>query len=138
MTLDLNKPLQTRDGRPARVVASDVKNRGTSDLLAVLITNNAGQPNEHEWSDVMLPDGKSILYGSNLDLFNVPEKEPFGDSEEGKRAIIFLRHFVPADAREGLLHLAHSYLTSDNPKEPLMTVARKVYYACKQAALKEI
>lgn len=66
--LDLNKPVQTRDGRPARILATDAKGRYP---IVALITMESGREEA-----VRLTEYGSVFYEEDhhLDLVNVSEK----------------------------------------------------------------
>ncbi|MDE2105110.1 MAG: hypothetical protein KGL39_48170 [Patescibacteria group bacterium] len=67
MTLDLTKPMQTRDGRKARLLASDLKSQFQ---LVFVITDKDG--NEHVGE--RYADGRySSGYDRPHDIINVPE-----------------------------------------------------------------
>ena len=67
MTLDLTKPVQTRDGRPVRILATDIKTRERPIIIAVL------NPEGHESVYALPPDGAYVKgYESAGDLINVP------------------------------------------------------------------
>jgi hypothetical protein len=67
--LDLTRPLQTRDGRKARLLATDLK--GPFPLLAALDYGS------HEGFRIYYSDGRlSSMHTSEYDLINVPELHP--------------------------------------------------------------
>lgn len=69
---DPTKPVQTRDGRKARILATDFKtNSGRSIVAAIVIHSN-----DHEMAGLRYPDGRvSSVEGKTADgdLINVPE-----------------------------------------------------------------
>jgi len=71
--LDINKPVQTRDGRPARIIATDVKSSyPIVALVKVCINNNEECENNVSYTK----DGKcfaSKIEDDPRDLINVPE-----------------------------------------------------------------
>jgi hypothetical protein len=68
MTFDPTKPVQTRDGRKARILAADIKN--VYPILAV-IEETSGR----EVADTFKSDGRILVNGeSHSDLINIPEK----------------------------------------------------------------
>jgi hypothetical protein len=67
MTFDPSKPVQTRDGRPARILCTDIKHPNYS--IAAAYTNQFGV----EIISSYTTDGISSGHGS-VDLINVPEK----------------------------------------------------------------
>lgn len=67
MTLDLNKPVQTRDGRKARILGPLA---GGPDRIAVAVTIGDMEFAEARYSDGMYLNGKKSLH----DLINVPEE----------------------------------------------------------------
>lgn len=69
---DPTKPVQTRDGRPARIIATGVKSRDPSMSVVAILTEPDGMETLHTfnkngfWSrDQFLPE---------IDLINIPEK----------------------------------------------------------------
>ena len=70
MTFDPTKPVQTRDGRKARIV-SDKVSRGGYKYIAI-ISEESGD----EWSGTFISDGSYYASGDacHRDLINVPEK----------------------------------------------------------------
>jgi hypothetical protein len=70
MTLDLTKPIQTRDGRPARVLATDL-NHSMGYSLTVAVGNRRG----YEITEQYPPSGRfNPDEDRPYDLINVPEK----------------------------------------------------------------
>lgn len=68
-TLDLTKPVQTRDGRPVRIYATDAGGKHP--------VHGAFLSEEGEWqSDTWTPEGKYLepLSDHCLDLINIPPK----------------------------------------------------------------
>jgi hypothetical protein len=65
---DPTKPVQTRNGKPARIICTDAKNVVGRPIVA-LITNNLG----HEETVLRNTDGTSVV-GPQFDLVNVPER----------------------------------------------------------------
>lgn len=71
MTLDITKPVQTRDGRPARILADDFN----GSKLVVAITNNKGTSMQTEFISYCNKKGEHIPYRNcDLDIINVPKK----------------------------------------------------------------
>jgi hypothetical protein len=69
--LDLSKPIQTRDGRRARILANDLK--GTRPLVAAISTSDSS-PNEGVYT--YLEDGRYLTSDPHhFDLVNVPVKK---------------------------------------------------------------
>lgn len=70
MTLDLNKPVQTRDGRPVRILCTDAR-FGPGHRIVGLI-DNGGADTWCSWK----PSGFAFQDGMerNYDLINVPPK----------------------------------------------------------------
>lgn len=71
MTFDPSKPVQTRDGRKARIVCTDQKHEGGGSILALI----AREHGDTEDSFSYLPDGRWWANNSDtsLDLINIPE-----------------------------------------------------------------
>ena len=69
---DPTKPVQTRDGRPARIICTDRKTRDLPDhSIVALIYYNGG-----ESAMFFRPDGRSSSVGEQgSDLVNVPERK---------------------------------------------------------------
>jgi len=72
MTFNPTKPIQTRDGKPARILCIDA--RGDLPIVALV-----GAPGESEYVQRYTADGCAYLGqrgtpSSRLDLINVPEK----------------------------------------------------------------
>jgi len=68
MTFDPSKPVQTRDGRPARILCTDVKN-DQFPICAAFWRNGV------ELADLFARDGKFYSdHECNSDLINIPEK----------------------------------------------------------------
>lgn len=72
MTFDPTKPVQTRDGRPARILAADAKLLNTSEGIIALVRDlTTGQ----ETTQAYFPDGRYTRDRDSLiDLVNVPER----------------------------------------------------------------
>lgn len=69
MTLDLTKPVQTRDGRRARIIATDVK--WPEYPICAIVETGYGE----ERCEAFSLDGKFILHEEcPTDLINVPEE----------------------------------------------------------------
>jgi hypothetical protein len=67
--VNLNKPVRMRDGRPARILATDLK--GDRPLAVTYTTGSDSQ----EWPITLLPDGRYYSYrDSEYDLVNIPEE----------------------------------------------------------------
>jgi len=67
MTFDPKKPVQTRDGRPARIVCRDAK--GSYPIVAMIEIDGEEQPKTYT------ADGKFDRFGGlPLDLINIPTK----------------------------------------------------------------
>ena len=69
MTVDWTKPIQTRDGRPARVLCLDLR-KGAGDFAAVAVTDT--DHTEFIWTRPLT--GKAGDGESGIDIINVPEK----------------------------------------------------------------
>lgn len=70
--LDLSKPVQTRDGRKARIICTDRKGHGHFDSLTIVALVKY---DDAEVVHVYRQDGKSIDEGErSFDLINVPAK----------------------------------------------------------------
>lgn len=71
-SLDLSKPVQTRDGRKARIIATDLAG---NQPLAVAVTDPSG----NEWLSCFSLDGSYYPYNSDHpepeDLVNTPERK---------------------------------------------------------------
>lgn len=69
MTLDITKPVQTRDGKPARIVCTDMK--GTFPVVA-LVTQKSGNEvvNSYDSNGVY----HTFSGKSDNDLVNIPER----------------------------------------------------------------
>ena len=68
MTLDLTKPVQTRDGRKVRILCTDMD--GEYDSIVGIVMNT----NESEQCESWRPDGHYYdTSETNSDLVNVPE-----------------------------------------------------------------
>lgn len=82
---DPTKPVRTRDGRPARIVCSDVKSERGYTVVAV-ITDDDG----YEITDTYQANGYAFSHGQQRDhdLVNVPELVPLGDMLVGQRGIV--------------------------------------------------
>lgn len=68
--VDWTKPIQTRDGRKARVICTDAKK---SRSVIVLVENSSGGEHVHDYED----NGSHYSVNSEahvLDVINVPEK----------------------------------------------------------------
>ncbi len=137
MTLDLDKPVQTKDGRPARIVSRDAKG---DKPLVVLVTNHAGEHRAFGWAGFYRLDGRyDECEPTLLDLVNVPEPAPepaFGDTPEAKAAVKALAAFVPKELLDETAscvnYVLSKFLTSPNE---VMERRRKIYYLMKQALL---
>lgn len=76
MAFDPTKPVQTRDGRPARIICTDRKDDGWP-IVAIYADNSAGRT---EGVGCYTREGRFGDYGSDnrLDLVNVPvEREGY-------------------------------------------------------------
>lgn len=69
MALDLSKPIQTRDGKPARILANDVKGDTENKIIALVDTG------DEEILAIRLASGR-LLEGAERpdDLVNAPER----------------------------------------------------------------
>lgn len=68
MAFDPTKPVQTRDGRPARIICTD-RNTEINVPIIALVTDNSGR------EGIQCYDSEGHLYGSResvTDLINVP------------------------------------------------------------------
>jgi len=76
MRFDPTKPIQTRDGRKARILCTDLKGRGLYTLVATILNPDG------EFVNTFTNEG-SILYGSdslrNSDLVNIPQRHVHAD-----------------------------------------------------------
>jgi hypothetical protein len=102
--LDLSKPIQTRDGKPARVIATDLK--GTDNIIALI------DYGETESIGVRLRDGRSNTEEEMAsDLINVPPERTerfffiYTSAEEA--------HMVERPARDAAVLL--ETLSNDRP-----------------------
>ena len=68
--LDLTKPVQTRDGRPVRILANDMK---TDQPVVGVVTNNDGREFLAQW-DVSGKFYQRSPHEGPIDLINVPPK----------------------------------------------------------------
>lgn len=68
--IDLTKPVQTRDGRKARVICTDME--GGSERIVALITNRSG--GEHPLSYFKNGSYYNDDDSNNTDLINTPEE----------------------------------------------------------------
>lgn len=68
---DPAKPVQTRDGRKARIVCKDVKHEGGGVILALITRVNCDEEDSFSY----LPDGRWWAKSADreLDLINIPE-----------------------------------------------------------------
>jgi hypothetical protein len=78
MTLDFNKPIQTRDGRAVRIALRDFKGgKGWDYTILAAVTTEDGAQEESEWYTAegrYYADGTGEEGGDyRLDLINVPE-----------------------------------------------------------------
>lgn len=67
MKLDLNKPVQTRDGRKARIICTDAK--GAHPIIALI----EGDPYEEVYH--YLNNGTSSNEATGYNLINIPEEK---------------------------------------------------------------
>lgn len=68
--IDWNKPIQTRDGRPATILYT----RGRGDRpVTVLVTNQTSDATAYDWAHNVRKDGMYTNRESALDIINVPE-----------------------------------------------------------------
>jgi hypothetical protein len=67
---DVSKPVQTRSGKPARIVATDYKVGNGYTILAIV------EEGDREYAFSYLPDGRFSSAGreEDLDLVNVPQR----------------------------------------------------------------
>lgn len=117
MTFDPTKPVQTRDGRPARIIATGLLQ--TQPILAV-ITYTAG-----ERSEVFNKDGSYLFVSDNcngMDLINIPRKvyvnvweeqglvyssyRPFGNSKAAEDSATGIEHCETARTHVKYLKIA--------------------------------
>lgn len=67
--LNVNEPVQTRDGRMARIVCTDIK--GRDDCIGALVLHSDGDESFH----FFYPDGRYRKgFDRALDLINVPKR----------------------------------------------------------------
>lgn len=67
--IDWTKPIQTRSGRPARVLCTDLKDTEYPVAVAVLVSD------KHEAAYTYTAEGKYAIEGDEpFDIINVPEK----------------------------------------------------------------
>lgn len=71
MSIDFTKPVQTRDGRKARVICTDVNSK--LQAVVAVIEVNANYPGE-EIVVSYTSDGNFGMFETPLDLVNVPER----------------------------------------------------------------
>jgi hypothetical protein len=69
--LDITQPVQTRDGKPARIIATDIKGDTEGKIIALIDTG------EEEILAIRLANGHLLLDGekSPVDLVNTPVRE---------------------------------------------------------------
>lgn len=72
MALDLTKPVQTRDGRPVRILCTDRKSTLMDKPVVGLVTNKSGSEILDFWS---LTGAKGTSIACEGDLVNVPERK---------------------------------------------------------------
>lgn len=74
MTFDPSKPVQTRDGRKARIVCTDTDN-GRGGTILALIDDSDGDGNEHpfHYLDTGMWAVNRQGHDEGLDLINIPE-----------------------------------------------------------------
>jgi hypothetical protein len=104
---DPTKPVQTRDGRKARIVATGL-NCIQGSIVAVVTHQDGG-----EYASHFFDDGRYILREeSDLDLVNVPEKRGFWVNfylDRGMLALLYPSR-EEADARAGANRVACKYV----------------------------
>jgi hypothetical protein len=69
-TFDPNKPVQTRNGRKARILCTDLKSCSNEPIVAIIDIGEG-------YEEVMRfkADGRFLQRGvSNIDLINIPDK----------------------------------------------------------------
>lgn len=97
---DPTKPVQTRDGRKARIVSTDVL-RDDGRVILALITIRPG----HETPYVLQSDGRGHSAGEvPYDLVNIPNKKWFNVFRNYGEAFFFVAnvpHNSPEDAAKG-------------------------------------
>lgn len=81
MTFDPTKPVQTRDGRPVRIIATDRKSSAGASIVALVPHPVADEEDVVRFK----ADGTFFSGGRNSDLVNVPETtERFLNIDLGK------------------------------------------------------
>lgn len=71
MTFDPTKPVQTRDGRPARIICTDAKHSDPTFKIWALIPNKNGNETPYPFA----ADGSwGGHFNNQMDLVNVPER----------------------------------------------------------------
>lgn len=71
MSIDLTKPIETTDGRPARIICTDMKNRDDSHNIVALVTQPHGPEGIYHYSQ----DGTSKWLNPVCYLVNVSEED---------------------------------------------------------------
>lgn len=71
MTIDFTKPVQTRDGRPVRIICTDAKN-STHPIVGVVVSTSDGKEYPRCWTK----EGEFISGRGELDmnLIQVPQR----------------------------------------------------------------
>lgn len=100
MTLDLTKPVQTRDGRKARIIATDRKSANPVVALVELVTERG----ECEMTCSYTLDGSYYTSGTvtKSDLVNVPEEKVWFYNVYEHRSPMY-PYRTAADAKEAMV-----------------------------------
>lgn len=114
MTFDPTKPVQTRDGRKARIICTDFKGFGRGSIIANVICTYANA--EAESIYVYYDDGRTNRSSdSSLDLINVPETRRVHIIEYGDGSRWY-RDGAPLDGHGGT-YLGYLEYTDDQLKK---------------------
>lgn len=119
--LDLNKPVQTRDGRPARIIATDLL--GLYPVAAAIMSRNPETPTEYTESFTRLGEAAHDM-PSDLDLVNVPPAKkvyerwiniyPNGDDYSYFSAEVAARRALGTKTKPTTIHIKHEYIEGEN------------------------
>lgn len=105
---DLSKPVKTRDGRPARIIATDRRCNGLRPVIA-LVTMEYDIEEIHSYAD----DGTWSSTPSDKDLVNVPEEKTvwvnvYNDGSTHHHETLFKANNAKGKYRIGVLRLVYA------------------------------
>lgn len=86
-TFDPTKPVQTRDGRPARIICTDVKHQSPMFRIQALVEDTSGNEHSYPYSE----DGRFDFQEHDIDLINVPVKRSMWQTVTGINGWLFSR-----------------------------------------------